>query len=61
MAVVTQQGLAVKEPLKLGIPTNSLAHHVVLLCTHPPQGYHAPAMLRNKCRGNSIGKEMPRA
>eukprot|EP00959_Pyramimonas_sp_CCMP1952_P004087 85782-Pyramimonas_sp.AAC.1 len=61
MAVVTEQGLAVKEPLKLGIATDSLAHHVALLCTHPPQGYHAPVMLQNKCRGNLFGKEMPRA
>eukprot|EP00959_Pyramimonas_sp_CCMP1952_P229494 4798339-Pyramimonas_sp.AAC.1 len=46
MAVVTEQGLAVKEPLKLWIATGSLARHVALLRTHPPQGYHAPVMLQ---------------
>eukprot|EP00959_Pyramimonas_sp_CCMP1952_P433599 9079982-Pyramimonas_sp.AAC.1 len=61
MAVVTEQGLAVKEPLKLGIAADSLTHHVVLLRTYPPQGYHATVTLQHRSRGNLVGKEMPRA
>eukprot|EP00959_Pyramimonas_sp_CCMP1952_P417131 8739666-Pyramimonas_sp.AAC.1 len=61
MAVVTEQDLAAKEPLKLGVATDSLAHHVVLPRMYPPQGYHTPVMPQNKCRGNLNGKEMSRA